>query len=110
MKDKRTSSALRAMDRRFYRGRPDRVAEREQTAREMRLGDKIRQLREEQGWTQQQLADKIKTQASAISRIESADYDRHSIALLERIAKALGVMLCIDFAPRQPIKRVGKMM
>ena len=47
------------------------------------------------------LAEQIGTQSSAISRIEDADYDRHSIGLLERVAEALDVRLIIDFEPRE---------
>jgi DNA-binding XRE family transcriptional regulator len=42
---------------------------------EIALGMKIRQLREAAGMTQQQLAKRVPTQPSAISRIEDADYD-----------------------------------
>jgi DNA-binding XRE family transcriptional regulator len=74
---KQITSAQKIMRRRFEGGSPERIAEREKTGREMALGMKIRQLREEAGWTQQQLAKKIGTQPSAISRIEDADYDSH---------------------------------
>jgi len=47
--------------------------------------------------TQRQLADRIGTQQSVISRIEDADYDGHSLALLNRIAKALRKTVRIEF-------------
>jgi ribosome-binding protein aMBF1 (putative translation factor) len=96
-KTKRTTSAREILRRRVYEGRPDRIAEREQTAREMALGYKIHKLREEAGWTQVQLAEKVGTSPSAISRIEDADYDGHSVNTLARVAEALGMMLIIDF-------------
>jgi len=96
----RTTSAQEIARRRFEDGSPERIAEREKTWREMALGMKIRQLREEAGLTQQQLAEKIATQPSAISRIEDADYDSHSVSLLERVADALGLELVIDFQPK----------
>jgi ribosome-binding protein aMBF1 (putative translation factor) len=97
---KQITSAQKIMRRRFEGGSPERIAEREKTGREMALGMKIRQLREEAGWTQQQLAKKIGTQPSAISRIEDADYDSHSVSILERVAEALGLELVIDFQPK----------
>lgn len=97
----RTTSAQKIMRRRFENGSPERVAEREKAGREMALGMKIRQLREEAGWTQQQLADKIGTQPSAISRIEDADYDSHTVSLLERVAEALEMVLVVDFQPKR---------
>ncbi len=96
----RTTSAQKIARRRFENRSPERIAERERTGREMALGMKIRQLREEAGLTQQQLAEKIGTQPSAISRIEDADYDSHTVSILERVADALGMELVIDFKPR----------
>lgn len=57
----------------------------------------VYQLRTEAGVTQQQLADRINTKQSVISRIEDADYDGHSLALLKRIAEALGKKLRVEF-------------
>jgi ribosome-binding protein aMBF1 (putative translation factor) len=96
----RTTSAQTIARRRFEKGSPQRISEREKTGREMALGMKIRQLREEAGWTQQQMAEKIGTQPSAISRIEDADYDSHTVSLLERVADALGMVLVVDFQPK----------
>jgi ribosome-binding protein aMBF1 (putative translation factor) len=108
--NKRTTSAREIARQRIYQGRPERIAEREQTHREMALGMKIRRLREEAGMTQKDLADRIGTQASAISRIEDADYDRHSIALLQKVADALDMLLLIDFEPKHPTGRDAKEM
>ncbi|HET6384872.1 MAG TPA: XRE family transcriptional regulator [Armatimonadota bacterium] len=41
------------------------------------------------GLTRKQLADLIGANQSVISRLEDADYDRHSLAMLDRIARAL---------------------
>ena len=102
MKKRQTTSARQILRRHIYTGREERIAEREQTHREMALGEKIRRLREEAGMTQQQLARKLGTQPSAISRIEDADYDGHSISLLGRVADALDMLLLVDFAPKHP--------
>lgn len=92
-----TTSAAEILHRRIYAHRPERQDELRQTRREMALGIKIRQLRKEAGLTQQELADQIGTRPSAISRIEDADYDRHSISLLARVAEALDMRLIVDF-------------
>lgn len=106
MKRNKTIDAVEIMNDLFYAGRPDAIVERDQTAREMALGMKIQRLREEAGLTQAQLAKKIGTQPSAISRIEDADYDSHSIATLARVAEALGMYLIVDFEPKaQPVRR-----
>ena len=78
----------------------------------MVLGMKIRRLREEAGLTQQQLAQRVGTQPSAISRIEDADYDGHSVATLEKVAQALSMRLIIDFElkPAKPSLQEAKRM
>lgn len=61
------------------------------------IARRVYDLRTEAGLTQKQLAQRINTQQSVISRIEDADYDGHSLALLQRIATALGKNLRIEF-------------
>jgi len=101
-KNKAITSARDILRRRVYTGRPGRIEALDQTRREMALGMKIRRLREDAGLTQQQLAQQIGTQPSAVSRIEDADYDRHSISLLARVAEALDMRLIIDFESKRP--------
>ncbi|KUO66181.1 MAG: XRE family transcriptional regulator [Gracilibacter sp. BRH_c7a] len=50
----------------------------------------------EQGLSQKELADKINTKQSAISRLESGEYNP-SIELLAKVANALGKELQISF-------------
>src|SRR5581483_624709 len=49
----------------------------------------IRQAREAAGLTQAELAEKIGTTQSVISRLEDADYEGHTLKILERTAEAL---------------------
>ena len=56
----------------------------------------IIRLRLEQGLSQKELADKINTKQSAISRLESGEYNP-SIEFLAKIANALGKELEIRF-------------
>ncbi|MDI3548593.1 MAG: hypothetical protein PWR10_2245 [Halanaerobiales bacterium] len=56
----------------------------------------IIKLRLEQGLSQKELAKKIGTKQSAISRLESDDYNP-SIELLDKVAHALGKKLEIRF-------------
>lgn len=51
------------------------------------------------GLTQAELARRAGTTQSVISRLEDADYDRHSLALLERIATALHRQVEVRFLP-----------
>jgi transcriptional regulator with XRE-family HTH domain len=53
----------------------------------------VREMREEAGLTQTELAKKAGTTQSVIARLEDAEYRGHSLATLERIALACGVAL-----------------
>lgn len=59
----------------------------------------IRSAREVAGLTQDQLAKKIGTTQSVISRLEDADYEGHSLKMLERIAEALNQRVIIHLEP-----------
>jgi len=50
----------------------------------------VRRLRKDADMTQRELADRIGTSQSVISRLESDDYDGHSLSMLFRIGAALG--------------------
>ena len=54
------------------------------------------------GLTQTQLAKLAGTTQSVISRLEDGDYDRHSLATLERIAAAPGCWVEVRFVPAFP--------
>lgn len=58
----------------------------------------IRKAREQAGLTQKQLAAKIGTTQSVVSRLEDADYEGHSLSVLQRIAEALGMKLKIGMS------------
>ena len=65
---------------------------------------KIYNLRTSAGLTQRQLAKLVGTTASVISRLEDADYEGHSLAMLNRIAAAANKRVKIEFVP-MPKKR-----
>ena len=55
----------------------------------------IRKLREQAGLTQRQLADRVGTTQSVISRLESDDYEGHSLSMLYRIGAALNRRIAV---------------
>ena len=57
----------------------------------------VYELRKAARLTQKQLAERVGTHQSVISRIEDADYDGHSLSLLKRIARAFGKKFRIEF-------------
>ncbi|HTP41503.1 MAG TPA: helix-turn-helix transcriptional regulator [Nitrospiria bacterium] len=59
----------------------------------------IRQAREAAGLTQGQLAGKIGTTQSVISRLEDAEYEGHTLKMLERIAEVLDQRVVIHLEP-----------
>jgi transcriptional regulator with XRE-family HTH domain len=61
------------------------------------IAQQVYDLRKEAGLNQKELAERIGTQQSVISRIEDSDYEGHSLDLLKRIAYALGKKLRIEF-------------
>ena len=63
--------------------------------KQFRIGVLLKELREEAGLTQQQLAEKLNTKKSAISRIESHAEDIR-LNTLQRYANALGKKLEIS--------------
>lgn len=64
----------------------------------------IYELRTARGLTQKQLADLIGTQQPVIARLEDADYQGHSLAMLYRIGAALGCRVAVGFVPRSAVK------
>jgi DNA-binding XRE family transcriptional regulator len=59
------------------------------------------QLRIANGLSQRQLAQLIGTTASVICRLEDANYEGHSLAMLNRIAAALNQRVEIRFVPAE---------
>jgi DNA-binding XRE family transcriptional regulator len=92
-----TTDGLKILHQLFLRDNPKRQASVEEEMANMEIARKIYDLREEAGLTQRQLGSLIGTTASVICRLEDADYQGHSLAMLNRIAAALGKRVKIDF-------------
>ncbi len=93
------NDAIEIINRRYIKNDPAR----QDLLREASLNAKVAQLiytaRTEAGLTQQQLADLIQTKQSAIARLEDADYEGHSLSMLQRIGEALGQKIEINMVP-----------
>jgi ribosome-binding protein aMBF1 (putative translation factor) len=80
----------------------------EELVREASLNAVVAQLiydaRVNAGLTQRQLADRIGTKQSVIARLEDADYEGHSLSMLQRIARALNQQVEIKLLPIEPDK------
>ena len=65
----------------------------------------IHDMRTKAGLSQRELARKVGTSASAINRLESADYEGHTIAMVRRIATALSRRLELRAIPLHTASR-----
>ena len=98
---KATSDAVGILHRRYYEGKPERLAQLEEARAEDELARKIYQLREQAGLTQERLAKIVGTTASVISRLEDSDYEGHSLTMLKRIAAAVDKRVEIRFVSQK---------
>ena len=99
--NKRTGS-LDILHRRYYKNNPDRLVELEDAFINDDIASKIHELRTEAGLSMRELADMVGTTASVICRLEDADYEGHSLSMLNRIAAALNMRVKVDFVPIFP--------
>jgi transcriptional regulator with XRE-family HTH domain len=59
----------------------------------------IAALREQAGFSQKDLARKLKTSQQNVSRLESTSYEGHSLTMLRRVARALNARVRVVFEP-----------
>jgi DNA-binding XRE family transcriptional regulator len=84
------SDALQYTFDRFIGDNPKRLLEWEEAGANLDIAMMIYELRKKARLTQSALAQRVGTTASSISRLEDADYEGHSLAMLRRIAGVLG--------------------
>jgi len=94
---KPTTDAVRILHRRYFEGKPEMLALLEEEKANADVAQKIYDLRTQVGMSQRELAKLVGTTASVICRLENADYDGHSLAMLRRIAAALHKRVEIKF-------------
>ena len=92
----RTSDAVQLLDRQAGDN-----PELKRLTEEARVNAAVAQLiydaRQRAGLSQAELAGKIGSKQAVISRLEDADYDGHSLTMLQRIASALGKQVTVEF-------------
>ncbi|MCL2349681.1 MAG: helix-turn-helix domain-containing protein [Planctomycetaceae bacterium] len=96
---KTTKNAVGILYNRYVKGHPECEATYEAECQNLAVGQQVYDLRHAVGMTQQELADLVGTTASSICRLESADYEGHSLPMLRKIASALGQRIEIRFVP-----------
>lgn len=90
-----SSDAVEILNRQFGDA-PERRAEIDQMKQDLAIGSQIYQARKAAGLTQVELAERVGTTPSFISDLEDAEDQRYSIAMLRRIAAALGRSMRVE--------------
>lgn len=94
-----TRDGITVLHRRYYEGKPARIAGLEAMRAADDVARQIAELRLAAGLSQRELARLVGTTASVVCRLEDADYQGHSLAMLRRIAAALKQRVEIRFVP-----------
>ena len=63
----------------------------------------LARIRQEKGLTQEQIAEMVGTKQQNIARIENPAYEGHSLGLLRRVARALGMVVRVQFIPVEQV-------
>ena len=98
---RKTKDAVRILDREIGDSEELRALVSEERLN-VRVARMISDARKQAGLTQTQLAELIGTTQSVIARLEDADYEGHSLSMLQRIAVALGQRLHVEFEAVTP--------
>jgi len=104
---KQTTSATQILHIRHYRGRPARLAALERERERCDVAQKIYDLRKSLKLSQEEFAARFGMKPTAISRLESGDYNRPSLSTLQRIATAMNQRVEISFVPAGAKRRVA---
>jgi len=94
-----TADAVVILHRRYVGDDPERKVSLAQERIHAKVARQIYELRTAAGLTQRELAERIGTTQSAISRLEDADYEGHSLSMVRRIAEALGATVDVEIDP-----------
>lgn len=95
-KTKSTSNAVEILHNRYINDDPERQASLQAERINAEIARLICDLRRAAGLNQKDLAQLIGTTQSVVSRLEDADYQGHSLSMLNRIAQALDQRLTVQ--------------
>jgi transcriptional regulator with XRE-family HTH domain len=101
-KEKKTSAAVEILHRRYIKDDLGRKASIEAERLNAEVAGIIYDLRTDAGLSQEELAQLIGTTQSVISRLEDADYEGHSLSMLNRIARVLNQKLTVVMTAKDP--------
>ena len=97
--NKKTKDAVTILQKRYIKGDKKRLESIEKERQSADIAEQIYNLRTQARLTQKQLAKLVGTTQSVISRLEDADYNGHSLAMLRKIGLALHQRVQVQFVP-----------
>ena len=100
MSRKPKSDALQELYEEIVGDRPKKQAMYERDLVDIKAAQLIYDMRTAAGLSQRELAKRVGTTASVICRLEASDYEGHTLALLSRIASALGRRIELHAVPK----------
>ena len=98
-KRKTTTNAVRILHKRYIKNDPKRLKSLKAEREKSNIAEQIYNLRTQARLSQKELADIVGTRQSVISRLEDADYGRHSLKMLDRIATAMHCKIEVRLVP-----------
>jgi predicted transcriptional regulator len=97
IKHKQITDGMKVLEELVIKQRPEIAQLMEEERVNAEIARQIYQLRTKAKLTQLELARRVGTTASVISRLEDADYEGHSVSMLHRIADALHQRVQVRF-------------
>lgn len=98
-KRKTTTNAVKILHKRYIKGDPKRLKSLKIEREKGNIAEQIYNLRAQAGLSQKEFAKLVGTTQSVISRLEDADYNGHSLAMLRKIGTALHQRVQVQFVP-----------
>jgi len=102
IKNKKDKNAIKILHNRYIKNDAARQTSLERERINAQVARTIYELRKDAGLSQEELAKLVDTTQSVISRLEDADYEGHSLTMLQRIAKALSCQLNVHLKKDDP--------
>ena len=106
-KKRTTADAVKILHKRYIKGSKKRLESIKREREKSDIAEQIYNLRTQAGLSQKELAQLVGTTQSVVSRLEDADYNGHSLAMLRRIAAALHQRVQVQFVPESASHALG---
>ncbi|MCE5186924.1 MAG: helix-turn-helix domain-containing protein [Planctomycetaceae bacterium] len=98
-KTKKTKSAIEIIHHRYIKGDKGLLEAIADEKEKLNIAAQIHEMRTKEGLSQNDLAERMGTTQSVISRLESTDYRCENLSTLQKIASVLHCRLEVKFVP-----------